>query len=326
MKKNFVDEFLRGISLGFQKSPFELILAIILFFSILAFLIIAYIVLKRINKAKLIKVLEDKFSDLIREFNLTVNEIELINSMSRYLLYPEKKYLLLVNRHTFNYALHKLKEEREIQPSLINSLQEKLKYTTYNPLDAPVSTEYLYADMPVILETKEKKIWGLVKEVDSNKISIKVPDTVELPLKETKVNLIVYDFRGIFVFSTSVQKTNEHMLYLEHSDNRVLIQREKAVTKEIKMDVFIQHEGLGQRPVKSTLLTLGSSYASLSNPEKRFRIKEDVRLFFTKNDSPWFQVNAEVVRLSKGGAVIHVRFGHLKDDLRDEIIGLLKKN
>jgi hypothetical protein len=71
-------------------------------------------------------------------------------------------------------------------------------------------------------------------------------------------------------------------------------------------------------------LTLGSSYASLTNPDKRFRIKKDVRLFFTKNDSPWFQVNAEVARLSKGGAVIHVRFGHLKDDLRDEIIGLLK--
>jgi hypothetical protein len=71
-------------------------------------------------------------------------------------------------------------------------------------LDAPVSTEYLYEDTPVILEIQKKKIWGLVKEVDSNKISIKVPDTVELPPKGTEVNLIVYDFRGIFVFEASV--------------------------------------------------------------------------------------------------------------------------
>jgi hypothetical protein len=127
-----------------------------------------------------------------------------MNSMSRYLLYPEKKYLLLVNRHTFNNALHKLKEERKIQPSFISSLQQKLKHITYNPLDAPVSTEYLYEDTPVILEIQKKKIWGLVKEVDSNKISIKVPDTVELPPKGTEVNLIVYDFRGIFVFEASV--------------------------------------------------------------------------------------------------------------------------
>ncbi|MBA7689092.1 hypothetical protein ES703_97587 [subsurface metagenome] len=89
------------------------------------------------------------------------------------------------------------------------------------------------------------------------------------------------------------------------------------------LPVFIKPAGSEERPLESILLDLGGGGASLKNPNRSFKPGMDLELSFHPEGESRMFIIAEVLRISKNGTILHLRFGPLKETTRDRIIGSL---
>ena len=100
--------------------------------------------------------------------------------------------------------------------------------------------------------------------------------------------------------------------------------RREHLRKKVRLPVSVrQAEGTGQ-PVKSVLVDLSGGGASLRNPEARFKASDRLELTFAP-DARALTVPARVLRTSRSGAVLHVRFDGLPPPSRQRIVFLLRK-
>ena len=67
------------------------------------------------------------FNKKIRELDLTINEIDLLNTLSGYLKYPGKKYLLMTNQQTLSRCLDKYQKESSSKSRFAESLYSKIE-------------------------------------------------------------------------------------------------------------------------------------------------------------------------------------------------------
>jgi hypothetical protein len=66
------------------------------------------------------------------------------------------------------------------------------------------------------------------------------------------------------------------------------------------------------------LMELSGGGASLENPQRSFRVDQQVGLFFAPHGEK-FHILGQVVRVSKGGRMIHVEFQALEEAERKRI-------
>ena len=75
------------------------------------------------------------FNNKIRELDLTINEIDLLNTLSGYLKHPWKKYLLMTNHQTLSRCLEKYRNENDSGSSFVDSLYYKINNSLVNPAE-----------------------------------------------------------------------------------------------------------------------------------------------------------------------------------------------
>jgi len=85
---------------------------------------------------------------------------------------------------------------------------------------------------------------------------------------------------------------------------------------------IVRYPGTEERPTLTTFYDLGGNGASLKNPGRRYRSGDAVELTFLAAGER-FTLVAEVLRTSRNGEVLHVRFAPMRETTRDRIIGSL---
>ena len=83
------------------------------------------------------------------------------------------------------------------------------------------------------------------------------------------------------------------------------------------------HDGTA-KPLKTVLIELSGGGASLQNPSRALTLDQQVELSFAPQGEK-FRVSGRIVRLSKGGQVIHVEFQALEEAERERISRLAVK-
>jgi hypothetical protein len=73
----------------------------------------------------------------------------------------------------------------------------------------------------------------------------------------------------------------------------------------------------------STLIDLGGGGASIANAELQMNVGDRLSLSMMPAGSSRINLMGEVLRVSKGGAVAHVKFDNMSESYRDRIVGLL---
>ncbi|MBN2738207.1 MAG: PilZ domain-containing protein [Spirochaetales bacterium] len=327
--QNKPDEFLQSINQDFLNNQNSFLLALVIFLAFPLILLIIYVINQYAARVKLIQQLKIKFTKLARHYDLSLNEINIIKQLSRFLQDPQKKYLLLINKNTFNFCLDHWENKYPGQTLTgLGILRNKLEFDKYDPLESPKSTYNLYVAMPVQIRPVDSPqlpwIKGHIQAVNDDYINLEIQGKYD-PLEQgTRIKLALHDHRGVFLFESSIVGQDGSIIRVHHSRNRLVVQRRKYFRKQLNMKVFIKKETNEQEVVESQLIDLSGSGASLNNPDKSFKKHDDLLIFFHTEHDKWLRVSAEVVRLSHGGKTMHIRFGHLKEALRDNIIGLIR--
>lgn len=100
--------------------------------------------------------------------------------------------------------------------------------------------------------------------------------------------------------------------------------RREHLRERVQLPAAIRVAGGAAKPLESALIELSGGGASLGNPENRFRAMDHLALTFSPDAQP-LTVAARVLRTSRNGAMLHVRFEGLPPSSRERIVLLLRK-
>jgi c-di-GMP-binding flagellar brake protein YcgR len=144
------------------------------------------------------------------------------------------------------------------------------------------------------------------------------------PAMDARLTAYFHNAAGIFSFPTRITDRNNGAVRLAHSSQITRHQRRKYYRSKVRLPVFIKHSSTAADPQESLLLDLGGGGASLQTRGGLFKKGDLVEMSF----SPAIGTSAlagRVLRVSRNGRVINVKFVSLLDAERNRIMGFLFK-
>jgi c-di-GMP-binding flagellar brake protein YcgR/cbb3-type cytochrome oxidase subunit 3 len=319
-------KFLDDISRGFKQSPMEILLALTLLLLFIGFLIFMYkLQKKRLQETRNRRYLE-LYEAAMAKLNLNPSELYLLERLARYLKTPERKYLLLVNHSTFNACASRLCRQEDVQEVSLSSFRIKLGFSDQDPERIPSSTAELPQGLPVLITSRiGNRATGRVAGSQPQSLIISPTEPIQLPCG-IPVTVYFQNRSGVFSFTSHVQDTlgkAEPAIHLAHSETIRRTQRRAYYRKKLTLPIFVRPAGSEEKPLLSAFLDLGGGGASLRNQQNRYKAGTDLELTFLPSGADRLSLTAKVIRTSRGGRVLHVRFGTITDSARDRIIGSL---
>ncbi len=318
--------FFETVSRGFERSPLEIILVIVSVLAFIALLIIAYRIQRRRIRRQQRTITDRRYRELVEKRSLIPSEENLIKKMARFLKDPEKKYLILISQPTFNFCAAKLRKKESVSASSIAELRNRLGFRLQGPEQVPASSGELPDGQGLLIVGIKGNLRAQGRVGKQEPRSLVVELVAGSPAFRERETVRVYfqNRSGLFSFDSSVQSVQNRTLLLEHGEEIKRIQRRKYYRKRISQPVAVRRPASEDQHAVSTFYDLGGNGASLKNPQKRFSSGDDLELTFLAAGER-FTLVAEVLRTSKNGNVLHVRFAPMRESTRDHIIGALFK-
>jgi hypothetical protein len=326
--------FFETVSRGFERSPLEIVLVILSFFLFVALLIVIYRLQRRKTRRQQNRISRERYRQIAEKHSLTPSEEDLVRRMARFLKEPEKKYLILINQPTFNFCAAKLKSRDGTTASSIAELRSKLGFRLQGPEQIPASSAELPEGQGLLIVAVDERARANRKERVGRRAHARVdnqePGSLSVQLIETDtafhpgetVRVYFQNRAGLFSFLSSIQSVENRRIRLRHGEDIRRLQRRKYYRKRVSQPVGIRYPGSQEQPARSTFYELGGNGASLRNPAMRYGAGDAVELTFLAAGER-FTLVAEVLRTSKNGNVLHVRFAPMRETTRDRIIGSL---
>ena len=326
--------FFETVSRGFDRSPLEIVLVILSFLAFIFLLIVIYRLQRRKVRREQRSIADRRYRQIAEKHSLTPSEEDLVRRMARFLKEPEKKYLILINQPTFNFCAAKLKAREEAATASIAELRSKLGFRLQGPEQIPASSAELPEGQGLLMVAVDPKVPAIRHERGERKAQGRLhkqePDSLVVQLIETgasfrrgdTVRIYFQNRAGLFSFVSRIQAVQNQMIRLRHEEDVKRLQRRKYYRRRVSQPVGIRYPGTEERPTLTTFYDLGGNGASLKNPGKRYSPGDAVELTFLAAGER-FTLVAEVLRTSKNGEVLHVRFAPMRETTRDRIIGSL---
>ena len=244
---------------------------------------------------------------------------QLIKHLAEFLPFPQQKYRIMVNPRIFDFCARRLLAARPEKQGAVADLRSKLGFPKNGEDFLPVSSRDLPVDMPVVLVQKGNPPVGgrLIANTESS-VAVEIAGQADTAPTDDPITLYFQNRAGFFSFSTRITAREDRILRLGHCDKIKRYQRRRYARKKLRLPVFIRAYQGTSAPFKSELMDLSGGGASLQNPERTFRADQQVELSFAPQGKR-FHVLGQVVRVSKGGRMIHLEFQALEQAERERI-------
>jgi hypothetical protein len=319
-----IKDFIDSISTGFDKTPTEVLIFIFLLSGFLIIFLVAFIILRSVEKYRLNKTLARKYQRYVSVFRFTAGEKNVIERMAGFLKNKNKKYLLLLNPKTFSAALRLLEHEINVKEEVVSALKTKLGFDKARPHSVITGTEDLNQGMPaIIMHDKKIKISGTVSRGGKDFFHVSLLQENRDIIKNDHVVVFVHNFTGIYAFTVTVRENRGDLLVLKHSRQKKLFQRREFFRKQVKLPVLIKKTDSSEEPIPAFIVDLSASGAAIRHPRLQLTKGDDLKIYFQKTGDDVFYLNAEVLRADRQRTEISVRFGHLAEQHKDKIVGML---
>lgn len=257
---------------------------------------------------------------LLPTLALDRNDHQLIKRMAAFLPFPKQKYRIMVNTQIFDTCARRLAAKKQVDESDLRNLRKKLGFLTSAEGILPVSSLDLPIDLPVLLVQKGKpSLHGSVVSNTKTSLGIMVDDDSASRLIKAPINVYFQNRAGFFTFTSQVTGRDDLVILLNHSERIKRYQRRRYSRKRVQLPVFVRPSHRDSRALKSTIVDLSGGGASLRNPGQRFQVEQKIELSFVPRGER-FHVSAQVVRVSRGGDLMHVEFHALNGTERDRIV------
>ena len=325
-----VSEFLDNIARGFQRRPFEIVLFFVLILLFIAFLLITSLLQRRKARQQRLRQAQERYERIAARLGLSLEERELVERLAAGLKSPERLAQVLESSAAFNYAANRLGDGAD--PAALAELRLKLGFRAQNPESVPAASSELPEGLPVLVVCQRpegaRRYGAVVHAQQPEALVLELSGPPPSLARAQAVTVILQNRAGLFSFATSVLSLRGSLLALEYSEHLRRTQRRRYYRRRISLAVEVRRVAAGsagEAPRVSQLLDLGGQGASLRNPGGAFAPGDELELRFRLGGEP-FDLAVEVLRLSRGGQVMHVRFLALREAARDRILHALFQN
>jgi c-di-GMP-binding flagellar brake protein YcgR len=244
---------------------------------------------------------------------------QLIKRLAQFLPFPQQKHRIMVNPRIFDFCARRLLAAKQAEQGAVANLRSKLGFPKNAEVLMPVSSLDLPPDIAVLLIQKGKPaLRGRLVSSDEDSLAIEVEGEPSAAPEQGPLNVYFQNRAGFFSFSTRITAREERILRLDHSDKIKRFQRRRYTRKQLRLPVYVQPYQGASAPFKSLLVDLSGGGASLQNPQCSFGLDQQVELSFAPHGEK-FHILGQVVRVSKGGRMLHVEFQALEEAERKRI-------
>ena len=314
-----VQRFFEQVADAYVASPLEVLGVVLILLILVGGLILYAAVWSRREKKHQTELAGQLYEQKSRELKLTPSQHELLKQMAHYLRNPTNVYQLLTDEVAFNASAIQLRENEEATPQSIASLRIALGFQSHRSDRAPKSSTQIPAGATVLVVRnrykKPVKAKALPPEPQSFLIEL-VDEDARVPAGAA-VDIYFQNSAGVFTFRSTVLGEDGKTVKLSHSEEIKTYQKRRYYRRKIDLPVHI-YPFDSDRPILSRFKDVGGGGASMLNTDHHFKEGDDLELRFTP-DNEEIRLTATVMRLSEGGAVMHVNYEHIRDGLRDRI-------
>lgn len=323
-----VSEFLDSIARGFERRPIDFVLFGALLLLLIGFLLAGTLLQRAKARRLAARLAREKLERLIRKLNLDPAEQALIDRLAGGDRGAQSA--ILESAAAFNRAVARLQEREPLEQATVDSLAElrlRLGFQADNPERAPAASSELPAGLPVLVAWRAadgtRRLGARVQAQEPEALVLGAEPGAELPPEGRKVMVLFQNRAGVFSFASEVRASGQGILRMAHSEALRRVQRRKYYRRRLRLPARVGVLGQTESSQTDTLLLdLSGEGASLKNPEQRFSVGEELALRF-RLEGEAFALTGEVLRVSHGGQVLHVRFTSLREGVRDRLIGIL---
>jgi len=124
-----------------RTSPLETGIFLAVVFGFFGILVIANLMKRRKEKKHLERLHREKWDELCEKYNLTEQEISLLEEAAQYLKTPAKKYLLITDYQIFQNAMTELTDQAAPDTKLVSSILRKSGMTEHVQKTPPVQIQ-----------------------------------------------------------------------------------------------------------------------------------------------------------------------------------------
>jgi len=334
-----VSEFLDSIARGFVTSPLQYALFGGVILLLVVGLLVAYGVQRGRARRLEDRLARERYERLAAKLDLSGPERETLDLLAGGQV--TRKLRLLASPSAFNSAAARLGPAARdaLADSSLAELRLKLGYQARNPERAPSASSELPEGLPVLLvwlsPGGRRRLAAKVGAQEADALVLVHPPDATAPPPGSPVTVAFQNRAGVFSFRTRVRAASGGLraasgglrpaaggvVRLDQVERLERTQRRQYYRRKLRLPVQVQARE-GEPPLASQLLDLGGEGASLVNPRKSLSAGDLAELAFRVGGES-FQLTAEVLRVSRDGQVLHVRFHGLREADRDRLLGTL---
>ncbi len=265
-----------------------------------------------------------RYHELVQQCGLTPSEESVVGTLVQHLRRNTARHVLLQNQGVFNQAATLALEDGEISASQVSALRVKLGFTGKPVGMRPQSSVELPPGAALLIQKPRRApVHAQVIEAQSDalRVCLDGPDT---PLTDGSFVHVVYqNDAGVFEFDSAVLLRDGEEVQLQHAEEISGVQLRSHFRREIRIPVYVCSATCSDEAALSEFIDIGGGGASLENPGKRFSTGDTVELSFHPDGKRALNLIATVVRTSRSGAVLHVKYGNIRESSRDRVYRLL---
>lgn len=205
------------------------------------------------------------------------------------------------------FALRELKAEKKVLTPYVRNLASKIGISENLHIDHLNSTKKLSLQIPVKIEGPGgSRLGGMITGKNDDSFSVQVKSEKAAIKQESKVIIYVFNYRGVHFYKTKLIGKQNKILRFLHSEKM------EYRKDNVNLHIFVRRESSKIEDFeKAKITSLWKGGASITNPRKKLRKEDDIRIAFAPRESNEYYTNAEVLKVRNGKTVIHIRFKHL---------------
>lgn len=269
---------LEAIAEALNTGADDVVMVFTVIIAVVLLLVVIASIMRIRNRNRTKKLSEHSYQKLIRKYNLTILELDMLEELAGTLIDHDKKYKLLVDAGTFRRAAHKLGELPDDTRKILASLEEKTGFASGTENPDLLSTRSFKRGMRFFLAlTIDDVFEAEVYSVSDADIMLKTDKSISLETDE-EITIFSFTAHGIITYTTKIIKTRAGIISAAHAEENG---RQRRNTR-LPINITLKVDKETTENIESLILQLNGPEAVIRDSSDRFTTGDELEF-----SPPW---------------------------------------
>ena len=310
MDNSYTNTVLQAISRALNEGIQDLRAVTIVVAAIIILAVMVPVIIRLKNRKRIHQTADTSYQKLIRKFNLTILELDLLDRLSATLKKKDEKYQLLINQGKLRQAAKRTGDLSETETELLEQLKIKLGFEAPAIQSLENSTRLLMQGTPLKIRFNENEIANAeVYSTAESNITIKYSNQDPPVIPDQEILVFAPSSGRILCFRLLTDKVREELFTASHTEAEAF---EKISVKISITAKVIPEPEEDEQPedhiIKSVIVLLSPQGAFILDKKSELVPGDTIEIYFSNDKKNLNPICGEVIKVSEEKRLASVRF------------------